>query len=140
MKLLKKMVALTMVVCASLFLFTGCTYHKYELIGIVEEDGTVVKRLHEIADQDIIDYLYTSYQNKIFIDLNMDGSFSMGYEIVNNGLTVSYTQVGTFDIDHEKEIINFHTPKGNGEYRTTPQQYSNGMIIYFDGVVHLAFK
>ena len=140
MKAFKKIVSTLMVCLLSIFLFTGCTYRKYELIGIIKEGETAVTKLADITDDGLKNYLYTSYQNSLYIKLNSDSTYEMGYTQVDNNTIVTVTHTGTYDLSQKNETINFYEPKGNGEQRKVSHQYSNNMIIYFDGSVHLVLK
>ena len=79
MKILKKIIATCMVLCLSMFLFSGCTYRKYELIGIIKEGDTEVTKLADITDEGMRNYLNESYQNSLYIKLNNDATYEMGY-------------------------------------------------------------
>ena len=57
MKFIKKIVATGMVFLLSIFLFSGCTYRKYELIGIIYEGETEVTKLADITDENLKSYL-----------------------------------------------------------------------------------
>ena len=140
MKILKKIIATCMVLCLSMFLFSGCTYRKYELIGIIKEGDTEVTKLADITDEGMRNYLNESYQNSLYIKLNNDATYEMGYTQVDGNTTVSVTHTGTYDLSKKTETINFYEPKENGEQRKVSHQYSNGMIIYFDGTIHLVLK
>lgn len=140
MKILRKIIATCMVLCLSLFLFSGCTYRRYELIGIINEGDTEVTKLADITDETLKNYIYSSYQNSFYIKLNSNATYEMGYSQVNGNTTVSVTHTGTYDLSTKDETINFYEPKENGEQRKVTHQYSNGMIIYFDGTIHLVLK
>lgn len=140
MKILKKIIATCMVLCLSMFLFSGCTYRKYELIGIIKEGDTEVTKLADITDEGMRNYLNESYQNSLYIKLNNDATYEMGYTQVDGNTTVSVTHTGTYDLSQKTETINFYEPKENGEQRKVSHQYSNNMIIYFDGTIHLVLK
>lgn len=140
MKILKKIIATCMVLCLSMFLFSGCTYRKYELIGIIKEGDTEVTKLADITDEGMRNYLNESYQNSLYIKLNNDATYEMGYTQVDGNTTVSVTHTGTYDLSKKNETINFYEPKENGEQRKVSHQYSNNMIIYFDGTIHLVLK
>ena len=140
MKILKKIIATCMVLCLSVFLFSGCTYRKYELIGIIKEGDTEVTKLADITDEGMRNYLNESYQNSLYIKLNNDATYEMGYTQVDGNTTVSVTHTGTYDLSKKNETINFYEPKENGEQRKVSHQYSNNMIIYFDGTIHLVLK
>ena len=140
MKILKKIIATCMVLCLSMFLFSGCTYRKYELIGIIKEGDTEVTKLADITDEGMRNYLNESYQNSLYIKLNNDATYEMGYTQVDGNTTVSVTHTGTYDLSQKTETINFYEPKENGEQRKVSHQYPNNMIIYFDGTIHLVLK
>ena len=140
MKILKKIITTCMVLCLSMFLFSGCTYRKYELIGIIKEGDTEVTKLADITDEGMRNYLNESYQNSLYIKLNNDATYEMGYTQVDGNTTVSVTHTGTYDLSQKTETINFYEPKENGEQRKVSHQYSNNMIIYFDGTIHLVLK
>ena len=140
MKFIKKFTCALLVILMGAYLFSGCTAHKYELVGIVLPGDSVITPLEKIEDEEIKQYIYENYQNNIYIDLDSRGTFSMGYSLTNNGLTVSYTQVGTYELNQDENIITFYTQTSSGEMSPSKQQYLNGKIVYFDGVVFLAFK
>lgn len=141
MKLLKRIIAFSLCLISSLFLFSGCTFKKYELIGVVFEGDTKVTPLSKITDEQILNYLEETYNSYIAIDLKSNGNYSMEYkQAVNNYLTLTYTMMGTYEIKHKEETIIFYTPNMKGDLNASTHQYSNNTIIYYDGTCHLAFK
>lgn len=140
MKFIKKIVATGMVFLLSMLLFSGCTYRKYELIGIIYEGETEVTKLADITDENLKSYLIEKYQNSFYIKLNSDATYEMCFKQVDGNTTITMRHTGTYDLSKKDEVINFYEPKANGEQRKIPHQYSNNMIIYFDGTIHLVLK
>ena len=141
MKLLKRIIAFSLCLISSLFLFSGCTYKKYELIGVVFEGDTKITLLENITDEAIKNHIKNTYNNHISIDLKSNGSYVMEYtEEVNSYMHLTYTVSGTYELNEKKETIIFYTPSVNGDLNAATNQYSNHTIIYFDGTCHLAFR
>ena len=141
MKILSKAISAMLVLLLMATMFVGCSTHKYELVGIILNSGdTEITLIDQIQDEEIKEYLTITYGNNCYIDLNQDHTFSMGYSLTENGLTITYEQVGEYELKEDESTIIFYTPTSTGEKRPTTQQYLNGKIIYYDGVVFLAFK
>ena len=140
MKILKRITLAFVMVVACTYLFTGCAYHKYELVGIVAEGDTKITLLKDIEDETIKNHLWNNYQNNVTIDLNQNGTFEMVWGLSEYGMTVTYSQVGTFSLDEKAKTIDFIIQTGEEKTQKIAQQYLNGAIVYFDGVVFLAFK
>lgn len=140
MKLIKKLILLSLVVVSCTHFFTGCAYHKYELVGIVKEGDSTITPLSEISDETIKTHLMNNYQNWAYIELNQDNTFEMGWTKTDNCLSIDYTISGTFELNEKENTINFTTQTSSDKTDTANQQYLNGAIIYYDGVVFLAFK
>lgn len=140
MKVINRIISLLLVFFSCSVLLTGCTYKEYKLIGIVFEGDSKITKLENITDEKITQYLTENYNNNITINLKSNNNYVMSYSVVDAGLTVTYTQRGTFELKEKEETIIFTTPRGDGSTRSSTQQYSNGAIIYFDGLYYLAFK
>ena len=141
MKFLSKVISLSLIVLLGATMLVGCSTHKYELVGVIMNSGdTAITPISEIPDEDIKNYVISTYGDSCYIDLNQNKTFSMGYSQTTNGLTITFEQVGTYELNQKENKIVFYTPTGTGEDRPTTQQYLNGKIIYYDGVVFLAFK
>lgn len=139
-KMLKKIISLTLILMCSVYLFSGCTFKKYELIGIVNQGDTKITPLSEITDEETIEYLADNYNSYASIDLKSNGKFVMEYSLSETGLTITYSQTGSYKLNEKENTITFYTPKSDGTERSTTQQYTKGSIIYYDGVYFLAFK
>lgn len=139
MKHFKKVISVFFVLVSAFVLFSGCTYKKYDLVGIVKEGDNAITPISSLDDE-TKNYLATNYGGKATIDLNQNNTFTLEYSLVEGGLTVSYKQTGTFELKEKENIIIFNTPRADGSDRKSTQQYLNGAIIYFDGVFFLAFK
>lgn len=141
MKKIAKFLFLPLVFVLCAFCFAGCTYKTYKLVGIVaNQSDTTITKLEDIADEETKTYLSNTYNNMVTIKLKSDNSFSMSWTLVNKGLSVTYTQVGEYEIKNKENLINFYTDRGEGEVKTNTQQYLNGAIIFYDGTCFLAFK
>lgn len=141
MKIFSKLISIGLILIFSCFMLAGCSAHKYELVGIVQNEGDdVITLISEIADEEIKNYIVDSYGEDCYIQLKQNGKFVMGYSLTQNGLTITYEQVGTYEIKHKENTIVFYIPTGTKEPRAVTQQYLNGKIIYYDGVEFLAFK
>lgn len=125
----------------SSFVFVGCSTHKYELVGIIENEGDDgITLTAQITDETMKKYVIDTYGSDCYIRLKQNGEFEMGYAVTDVGLTVTYKQVGTYTLKQKENSIIFSIPRAEGEPRSVSQQYLNGMIIYYDGTVFLAFK
>ena len=139
MKSIKKCLAVMMCFLCVAILFVGCAYKKYELVGIVKEGDSEITLIADLDDE-TKEYLSTNYGMNATIDLKSNNEFELEYKLTENGLTLTYTQEGTFELNEKENIIIFYTPNSKGEQIASTQQYLNGKIVYFDGVYFLAFK
>ncbi len=141
MKKIAKILSIPLILLMSVFCFAGCTFKTYKLVGIVANStDTTITKLEDITDETTKKYLSDSYDNMVTIKLKSNNTFSMSWTLVNNGLSVTYTQVGEYEIKNKENTIIFYTERSNGEVMSNTQQYLNGAIIFYDGSYFLAFK
>lgn len=141
MKFLSKVISLSLIVLLGATMLVGCSTHKYELVGVVLNSSDTTITLLDELPEDIKNDIVYRYGDSCYIDLNQNGSFTMKYSIdADNGHTITFEQVGTYELNQKENQIVFYTPTSTGDMQPTTQQYLNGKIIYYDGYYFLAFK
>ena len=131
--LIKKILANTLSICiifaslVAVMLTTGCTYKTYDLVGIVDLETDKIVYYDDLTDEQ---KGYIDTYSNFKIKLGVRNDITISYEIYEGPLTITYTFKGTYTL--EGDVLNIKTKQDGKEY-TTPEQYTDGKIIYYMG-------
>ena len=125
---------------ASMFIFCGCEYKKYEFIGIVDPTTNEIKLKKDLTEEELLAVEEAIGDNAV-IQLKEGNKFIFSYTMIDGSTEVTFKQKGTYTLSHEEKTIIFHFPNASGtKTNDLKQQYENGKIIYFTDDLYLVFK
>lgn len=139
-KLVSRLAISLCLMIASLFIFCGCEYKKYEFIGIVDPATNEIKLKKDLSEEELA-AVKEVIGDEAVIQLKEGGKFIFTYTMVDGTTEVTFKQTGKYTLQEAEKTIIFHFPNSSGtKTNDLKQQYEKGKIIYYSDDLYLVFK